>query len=577
MTATICLTMIVRDEEARLANCLNRAKAAVDEIVIVDTGSTDGSVALAKQYTEKVYHFPWNNDFSAARNYAIEHSASDWILCLDADEQLDQAENLRALIDCQPEKDAFFLPIYQSKDGAADFDRFLVLRLFRNKPEYRYCGEIHEHVPVLRQDAAGIAESPVIRHLPSGVKVRRRKRNRNISIIKKALEREPENCYLLYYLGAEWYGLGRYDKAADCLVNVVDRLDAAAEILFRAPAVRTFLLCLKAQQRFEEALALCLEEIGRYPEYTDILFDGGMILEGQGEYEAAIRWFNAAIANGSPPAVFYHTHGTEGFLALYHLGYCYEKSGQFTLAKSHYEKALKENPVFEKPLYNLFFVLLRAVPVQQLPEYFTVNGFLARTEWAAVLAGLFYEAGYPELAHRCIAKIENLPLSRSELFTKIRVYGGFPGEVLGGNYLAAAEGKEDIIVALLLTGHRGAAKAGALAMWRSPTKRPAALALLNLIGMTERDRPAVYPEKRCEPEVIGSALKIMDNCLRCRINVSGQTVSDRGYAHLAECAGRLLTSLSAESCRVYAGYLQAKADNIKLAVPAKGNLSCRQG
>lgn len=84
----ISLVMIVRNESLRLAHCLESVKNQVDEIIIVDTGSSDDTLLIAKQYTEKVYSYPWNDDFSSARNYALAQVTCDWVLSLDADEQL---------------------------------------------------------------------------------------------------------------------------------------------------------------------------------------------------------------------------------------------------------------------------------------------------------------------------------------------------------------------------------------------------------------------------------------------------------------------------------------------------------
>jgi glycosyltransferase involved in cell wall biosynthesis len=84
----IDLCMIVKDEEHCIGNCLNSAEKFVDDIIIVDTGSKDNTIKICKKYTDKIYNFKWNNNFSDARNYSIRKSDSDWILLLVADEKL---------------------------------------------------------------------------------------------------------------------------------------------------------------------------------------------------------------------------------------------------------------------------------------------------------------------------------------------------------------------------------------------------------------------------------------------------------------------------------------------------------
>ena len=81
---TLSLCMIVKNEEETLARCLDSIKDAVDEIIIADTGSTDSTVKIAKRYTDKVYHFDWVYDFSAARNFSFSKASSDYCMWLDA-------------------------------------------------------------------------------------------------------------------------------------------------------------------------------------------------------------------------------------------------------------------------------------------------------------------------------------------------------------------------------------------------------------------------------------------------------------------------------------------------------------
>ncbi len=85
---TLSLCMIVKNEEKHLARCLSSVKDVADEIVIVDTGSTDKTIEIAESFSAKIFHFDWVNDFSAARNFALSKCTGDWILYLDADEEL---------------------------------------------------------------------------------------------------------------------------------------------------------------------------------------------------------------------------------------------------------------------------------------------------------------------------------------------------------------------------------------------------------------------------------------------------------------------------------------------------------
>ncbi|MEW6448003.1 MAG: glycosyltransferase [Bacillota bacterium] len=578
MRPTIGLVMIVRDEESNLAACLESVRNAVDEIVIVDTGSADGTVAVAYRYTDKVYHYYWHDDFSAARNYAIGLAASDWLLSLDADEELDTSSgDLRALVNSPDGYDAYFLPLYNPVPRSpGDYTRYLVLRLFRNTAEYRFQGRIHEQVVVSRPESVGIAEGPVIRHKPVPGKERNRKRGRNLALLTRAVAAEPDNIFLRFYLGVEWLAFGRAERALPCFHHVCARL-TDEQILFRAPAVRYLITCLKALGRLDEAICACMEECLRYPGYTDLFFEGGVLFEQKGEYEVAVKWFREALNCGDPPVVFSHTKGTEGFLSLYHLGYCHEQLGRLNEAKEYYERALQANPGFVYPLYHLFLIYLAETRPEVAWDRFQAAGCLARPEQAQALADLFFEAGYPDLACACIEKgvlAAGFPDDgAARHLVRFRVYAGQPAEALSLlNDIRRAGGELDArlavdeVMALILKRDYGTAKRKALSLWRSPNGRSAAWALLNLISLCQGDSLCGRPEKTREAAVIQTALTIIENCLRAPPRCSGTKNNGgdpEGYRGLAAKAIDFLIRFSPQSCMALAVYLQEKANAVR--------------
>lgn len=569
MKPAIALAMIVRNEEKNLTTCLESAVNAVDEIVVVDTGSTDRTVEIARRYTDRVYHYRWRGDFGAARNYALDRVKSSWILSLDADEVLDtDGGDLRALVSSSGGREAFFLPLYvKNPESENGFTRFLVLRFFRNKAEYRFQGRIHEQVTLPRPEAAGIAEAPVIWHKPLPPRERNHKRGRNLNLLRRAVEADPENPFLQYYLGVEWLGLGKAAQALPCLQLACARL-TDGNILFRAPAVRSLAACWKALGRLDEAICLCLEESARYPVYTDLFFDAGVLLEMKGEYEIAAKWFKEALRLGSPPPLFSHTGGTEGFLSLYHLGFCYEKLNARKEAQECYEQALTENRHFIYPLYNLFLLLLAEKGPREAFRHFAGTGYLENPRQAETLAGLFFEAGFPDLACSClergsleagIADAGSAGTGRARLLARFRTYAGRLPEAIA--LLERLPRTDDVgngsfpvideIVAFLLQEDYQRAKEKALALWRRPAGRGAAWALLNLIALVRSGTPCGRPEKEHEPAAVQTALNVLENCLR------GAAAGK--YCLLAEKARQFLVWLSPRSCAALGSYLEEKA------------------
>ncbi len=159
----ITLSMIVKNEENYLRECLESVKDVVDEIVIVDTGSTDRTLEIAKEFSAKIFHFEWVNDFSAARNYALSKSTGDWILYLDADERL-SAESIDILkkevqtseklgINC-------LVKSFDQNDKISQSMRYT--RLFKNNPSLKFSGKVHEQIePSLKENNYKIINSNI--------------------------------------------------------------------------------------------------------------------------------------------------------------------------------------------------------------------------------------------------------------------------------------------------------------------------------------------------------------------------------------------------------------------------------
>lgn len=159
----LSLCMIVRNEAHFLGRCLDAVRDHVDEIIVVDTGSTDQTRAIAARYTERIYDFEWVDDFSLARNYSLEQASGDWILVLDADELMEEKDlrTLRQLI-CDTADDAFLFvrrdysnnpleakwtPVQEQTPytlGYAGYREEPISRLFRNREDIRFQGRVHE-------------------------------------------------------------------------------------------------------------------------------------------------------------------------------------------------------------------------------------------------------------------------------------------------------------------------------------------------------------------------------------------------------------------------------------------------
>ena len=205
---SVCL--IVKNEEQFLAQCLKSVRGFATQLIVVDTGSTDRTVEIAREFGAEIYFFAWCDDFAAARNAALEHATGDWVLMLDADEELPEAQHAKLLADMKNANSiAFRLPLVNA--GQEIEGRSFVPRLFRNVPGACFTGRIHEQVfsSLLAnakkwglKTALGSAE---LRHhgYTKDLVQDRNKVNRNLKLLRAAIEENPTDVNLQMNLGLE--------------------------------------------------------------------------------------------------------------------------------------------------------------------------------------------------------------------------------------------------------------------------------------------------------------------------------------------------------------------------------------
>ena len=216
MTLSVCI--IVKDEEAVIGRCLNCASKFADELVVVDTGSTDGTLKEVKKFTDNIYFFKWVDDFSAARNFAFDKAKCDLLMWLDADDVISD-ENVERIVELKnsfSDYDMAFLPYAAAFDGDTPTYIYYRERIFKRKGNFRFVGEVHEAVEprgkILYSDA-------VIFHK----KVKENAPLRNLNILQKLIasgktlsERQK------FYYGRELYFNNMFSEAIAVLEKFLE-------------------------------------------------------------------------------------------------------------------------------------------------------------------------------------------------------------------------------------------------------------------------------------------------------------------------------------------------------------------
>ena len=227
--AGVSLCMIVKNEERFLEQSLRSVCDVVDEICIVDTGSTDRTVEIAQSFGARVEHHEWRNDFGWARNKALDMATKRWIFQIDADEELlsESCDALKTLANAPAWQTGLWVRCNNASDdyaGTGSMSHALV-RIFPNAPEIRYKGMIHEFVTI-DDSRTGIKAvlSPVtiVHHgYLKAVMAERNKGQRNLEIVRAATEAEPDDPFHWFNLGMTAYLIGENELARDSLEKMV--------------------------------------------------------------------------------------------------------------------------------------------------------------------------------------------------------------------------------------------------------------------------------------------------------------------------------------------------------------------
>jgi glycosyltransferase involved in cell wall biosynthesis len=217
--------MIVKNEGKHLLDCLNSVKNVVDEIVIVDTGSTDNTLEIARSFNAKIFQFNWNDDFSSARNFSLSNCTGDWILYLDADERLDEksAERIKSLTNPN-DNIGYYCTIVSYDSEIQRSNSIKYVRLFRNNSEAKFTGKVHEQItPSLEKlNYKFINSDLIIHHIGYDISKdgKKQKALRNLKLLEKDFKTDP-NDYVLFQIGQSNFVLENFSEAEKNFLQLI--------------------------------------------------------------------------------------------------------------------------------------------------------------------------------------------------------------------------------------------------------------------------------------------------------------------------------------------------------------------
>ena len=321
--------MIVKNEEKNLRRALSWGKEIMWEQIVVDTGSTDQTVSIAEEMGAKVFHFQWIDDFSSAKNYAIEKAQGDWIVFLDADEYLSPADTQKlptlldelnhtlcdtiaaswiqvngkeCIVQGQSDGKMDWLTTI-SADGSSSFALAgTQIRIFRNRPGLRYHGRVHEK---LYQDnslpsCADATKELAILHTgyaPDEL-IEKNKVQRNIALVKKELETNPHNYQMLTYLGDSYFQQKNYEESAHWYEQAVLFMpEDLEENNIQATMIFKHLLLIYFKQNDEEIILNTYNRsINHFPKDADYDYLMGRRQTDKDNYQEGVQYLLRALS-----------------------------------------------------------------------------------------------------------------------------------------------------------------------------------------------------------------------------------------------------------------------------------------
>lgn len=340
--------LIVRDEEHHLADCLDSIEPIVDEVVVVDTGSVDGTVALAEDHGARVHHKPWQDDFALARNYALEQCTGRWILYIDADERVRPVSRRRLESELTRPGLVGAEVMFHAKPNLTAYPE---LRLFLNDPRIRFEGLIHETIwpgvlGVIQLDGGGVGRSSLVFDHVGYEGSQEHKYERDLPMLERALELSPDHVFCWFHLGHTHMGLRHRAEARAAWRS---GLEAAGRTVARRPADSLPAIALASDllDTGESPDAVLDEALELFPHDPMLAWLSARSLMAEGRWDEAIGMFEeltGAYKRGRlPDSVSFDTrHFTSRTDAL--VGDCHHQAGRYGEAAAAFRSAAAVEP-----------------------------------------------------------------------------------------------------------------------------------------------------------------------------------------------------------------------------------------
>lgn len=359
--------MIVRDNQDTIRPCLESIRPWVDEIIVVDTGSTDDTPEIVKSYGAKLGYFDWIDDFSAARNVSIDQASGDWIFWMDSDDTISPecGKRLRALADSNHEDNTlgYVMQVHcpsRTDNGKQEFTVVDHVKMFRNRDDLRFEGRIHEQVLMnIRRLGGEVVWTDIhVEHSGSdgSLESQRKKNERDLRILRKDLSERPNHPFVLFNFAMTHAEIGEFEEALTWVNKCLDVSQPEESHVRKTLAYQVN--CLFQLNRIDEALLASQQARVLYPNDVELLFREAILLHSVGRNPESIERYRS-ILEQEPDDGFRSTDpGIQGFKCRFNLGLVYQDDHQLDQAELQFRLVLSEVPSYQPAIQAISSVLL---------------------------------------------------------------------------------------------------------------------------------------------------------------------------------------------------------------------------
>jgi len=412
MKPLLSLCMIVKNEEKVLKRCLDSVYGIVDEIVIVDTGSTDSTKEIALKYVDQVYEFEWTNSFADARNYAQKRANGEWILVLDADEYVDR-ESLQQLItilkNSKEDIDGYDVTIYNFMGTYGE--RVLQhnsTRIYRNAPNISYYRSIHEQLKKEGEEGLITESIPfIIYH--SGYMVQtvkeKNKHDRNAPLLEKELS-SSESGFDYFNLANEYISKAEVEEALKYYLKAY-KLKPDFRFNWVSMCVVQIILCLKYLERFHDALNVISDAENIYSETPDFKYLRGEIYYLQHRYDDALEVLTELVNNKHKYQRFIKSIEYLEYDPHILLGHIYKYKGNLQEAVHHYTSALSVNNKSYEALYNVLGLFAKFHSENEIIQFLEKRNWFTNERDISLLLRIILNLNLTTIADYYMSKLTN--------------------------------------------------------------------------------------------------------------------------------------------------------------------------